>query len=116
MYLHDVKGLAKTYDPIELTEGEERIAIQDTRGFTSIAGGYFPGLIAEDPSIVGIRYEEKRSTTRVHISGRQPGTTTVFYVNRASFGDPDKAFSDYGSEADYFRDRLASFRVTVDPQ
>lgn len=112
-YLHPFDELSKPLKSVHLEVGEKRIAIQDSRGLTSIAGGYFWGLIADDPDIARITYETDGATTRTYLTGATTGQTRIYYINRVVFGSPELGINEYGENGAYYKANSPSFLVEV---
>ncbi len=110
-YFHNCHDQSEPLTSVSLGLGEKQQAISDTRGFAP--GGYFWGLIAEDPSIVKIDYEENGRTTSVYLTGSSEGTTEVYYINRAVMPDPTKSINSYGLDSQYVKEDSRHFTVDV---
>jgi hypothetical protein len=110
-YLHNIDSSVKHLEAVSLRTGERRLAITDKDGI--MIGGYFWGLIAEDPAIVAIEYEERGRTTRTFLTGSFPGVTRVYYINRIGFTDPGRSIGSYGESGNYIRESSHYFDVIV---
>lgn len=76
-YLHpDKKDMTKS---VLLNIGEKKLAISQI-DCISIVGGYYPGLISDDPSTVTVIKEEVSCGDKVYIYAKKRGSAKLCYV------------------------------------
>ena len=95
---------------VRLVKGEKTAAIKIKRGL--IWGGYEPGLMASDSSIVKVDYEEHGRTARTYLTGLSTGTSQVFFVNAFLINRDADSFDTQTFED--FSQELASFWVLIE--
>jgi hypothetical protein len=100
-YLHEHIPARQELSSVALGLGETLVAIRWTSSLVPLPGGYLPGLIADDPSIVRIAYEYRGRSLQVSLTGLKPGQTRIYYVNKLSFNNPVKSFSEYGRGSEH---------------
>lgn len=99
--------------PVALAVGERVEAIE--QGSRAPApGGYCSGLVAEDPRIVAVEYQDGDPLGDVAIVGRSPGTTTLHYVNSFVYGPDEQGQPPDEERVDRIREASEGrFQVTV---
>lgn len=96
---------------ITITEGEEKAIFENKRGL--IWGGYQPGLMAADTSVVGVFYEDGKRGHTAYIKGLNPGKSIVYFVNRLGAGSERRAPEEHAYWLEYYDGSGTYFIVEV---
>jgi len=98
--------------PVQLARGQRVLALE-TPARLPVPGGFWLGLVSEDADLVSVETRDSaRGASAVTLVARQPGQTTVHYVNRFTVPRDDAGLAAL-PRAELRALSLGSFLVTV---
>lgn len=96
---------------ITINESEEKAIFKSKRGL--IWGGFQPGLMAADTTVIEIFYVEEDRGHVAFIKGLEPGKSVVYFANRLGGGMETPTPEDHAFWLEQFEESNAYFVVEV---